>query len=436
VSLKKYVPRSIQNIFNRLEAFNESLTEKLFSEQLPETFEVVVYCSKNPETTTPTSEDPADLSPDVANYNFFKARSLAGHHDLLVAPENARFVDEYERLRNLHFQAILKKSSGITLPQTGDVWLATQVGGNMVSLISFERSGDPNKFKIPEGDGPAQAAHTNGTSPTTTVGAATTPAGTAQASSYTPIPPSGNLPTSALPLPTLDATQRKLLDFISSGEGKYDASNNGTKKSGTQGPWFVNSIGTTSWVAYMNVTETKTNQDQKLLSTLTIGEIKAFQGWNTNEADSLKNHTFAPRPDATRTLFAVGRYQIIPSTMLHVLRDTGYDDSVVFAKEIQDQMGLTLIYGTKKKNLRKYLKGSSAVTLRAACLAIAQEWASFPDPNKYYDGYVDAAGIQQPAGDNVSFHGSGNKAKHTIPEVEKLLKEIRDYNISQGYTEQ
>jgi hypothetical protein len=177
VSLKKYVPRSIQNIFNRLEAFNESLTEKLFSEELAKTFEVVVYCSKNPETTTPTSEDPADLSPDVANYNFFKARSLAGHHDLLVAPENARFVDEYERLRNLHFQAILKKSSGITLPQTGDVWLATQVGGNMVSLISFERSGDPNKFKIPEGDGPAQAAHTNGTSPTTTVGAAS--AGTA-----------------------------------------------------------------------------------------------------------------------------------------------------------------------------------------------------------------------------------------------------------------
>ena len=177
MSLKKYVPRSIQNIFNRLEAFNESLTEKLFSEELAKTFEVVVYCSKNPETTTPTSGDPADLSPDVANYNFFKARSLAGHHDLLVAPENARFVDEYERLRNLHFQAILKKSSGITLPQTGDVWLATQVGGNMVSLISFERSGDPNKFKIPEGDGPAQAAHTNGTSPTTTVGAAS--AGTA-----------------------------------------------------------------------------------------------------------------------------------------------------------------------------------------------------------------------------------------------------------------
>ena len=134
MALKKYVPRSIQNIFDRLEAFNESITDKLYSEELVKTFEVIVYCSKNPETKTTVSADSADLSPNVANYNFFKARSLAGHHDFLIQPERARSIDEYERLRNLHFQAIIKKSSGSDLPQTGDVWLATQTGANMVRL--------------------------------------------------------------------------------------------------------------------------------------------------------------------------------------------------------------------------------------------------------------------------------------------------------------
>ena len=171
MALKKYVPRSIQNIFDRLEAFNESITDKLYSEELVKTFEVIVYCSKNPETKTTVSADSADLSPNVANYNFFKARSLAGHHDFLIQPERARSIDEYERLRNLHFQAIIKKSLDDKLPQTGDVWLATQTGANMVSLISFERSGDPRKYKIPEGTGPAQQGFTGGNSPTSTVGA-------------------------------------------------------------------------------------------------------------------------------------------------------------------------------------------------------------------------------------------------------------------------
>lgn len=254
MSLKKYVPRSIQNIFNRLEAFNESLTEKLFSEELAKTFEVVVYCSKNPETSTPTSEDPADLSPDVANYNFFKARSLAGHHDLLVAPENARFVDEYERLRNLHFQAILKKSSGITLPQTGDVWLATQVGGNMVSLISFERSGDPNKFKIPEGDGPAQAAHTNGTSPTTTVGAATAPSTDKAAEIITAYPSAAPIANEivalAAKLEMPDAGWLANLMNFETG-GTFDPSTKNALGSGATGliqfmPFTARSLGTTT----------------------------------------------------------------------------------------------------------------------------------------------------------------------------------------------
>ena len=183
MELKKYVPRSIQNIFDRLEAFNESIAEKLYSKELDSTFEVVVYCSKSPETDTQLDTS-ADLSPNVANYNFFKARSTVGHHDLLVQPERARSIDEYERLRNMLPQAILKKSTN-PFPKTGDVWLATKMGAGMLSLISFERNGDPQKFKIPEGDGPAQAAHTNGQNPTTSVGTATASATTNPAAAST-----------------------------------------------------------------------------------------------------------------------------------------------------------------------------------------------------------------------------------------------------------
>ena len=189
MSLKKYVPRSIQNIFDRLEAFNESIVEKLFSEDLDKTFEVVVYCSKNPETKTEQSDQAADLSPNVANYNFYKTRSTVGHHDHLIAPQSARNIDEYERLRNLHFQAILKKSSDQELPQTGDVWLATQSGAGIVSLISRERKGDPRRFVIPEGDGPAQAAYTNSQNPTTTVGSTVD---TETEETYGPPYPTGN----------------------------------------------------------------------------------------------------------------------------------------------------------------------------------------------------------------------------------------------------
>jgi len=433
VSLKKYIPRSIQNVFDRLEAFNESIVEKLFSEDLDKTFEVVVYCSKNPETKTETPA--ADLSPNVANYNFFKARSTVGHHDHLIAPQSAKSIDEYERLRNLHFQAILKKSSDQEPPVTGDVWLATQSGAGIVSLISRERKGDPKRFIIPEGDGPARDAHTNTQNPTTTVGSTVD---TEIEETYGPPYPSPGLtstPTSNTALPTLDATQRKILAFISKGEGSHDASNNGTKKRGTTGPSIVNSFGKESWVAEMNVTETKTADNQKLLSTLTIGEIKAFQGWTGSANTCALNQTFTG-PRATRTLFAVGAYQIIPATMAHVLKDTGYADDLVFTKEIQDAMGLTLIYGTKRSKLRRYLKGSNTIGLFKAQLDFAQEWASIPDPIKHRDGYIDSNGNQHPPGESVSYYGSGNKAGHTLEEVTSVLKEIRAHNILQGYTEQ
>jgi len=419
MALKKYVPRSIQNIFDRLEAFNESITAKLFSEDLAKTFEVIVYCSKNPETKTTDPTDSADLSPNVANYNFYKARSTAGHHDFLVSPESARNIDEYERLRNLHFQAILKKSKDDKVPQTGDIWLATQTGAGMVSLISFERSGNPNKFKIPEGDGPALSAHTSGESPVATVADySNADLGESDPDAPEELDPYETSDNTTGPVPIVDATQRKILDFISKGEGSYNASNNGTRKKGSDYPtWFVNSIGGTSYVAEGLVTKKKDRADQKLLSTLTIGEIKKLQGWNESKSARLYNHTFNP-PNNTRTLFAVGAYQIIPKTMPIAIMDSGLSETSIFTPANQDKLGLSLIYGRKRPKLRRYLKGSKTVTLDQAQTDFAHEWASIPLPN----------------GDSA-YKSSGNRASHTSEEVRMVLKEVRALNIENGFTE-
>ena len=160
--MKKYVPRSIQNIFDRIEAYNESITEKLFSEPLPKAFEVVIYTDLNPQTKSQATNknDPES----VINYNFYNARSQAGHHDHLVSPESATNIDEYNRLRNSHFQAILKKKSDDPTPVMGDVWLATQTGGNQVTLVSFQRN-VPIRLNIGNQKG-GQNAHSSSGEPT------------------------------------------------------------------------------------------------------------------------------------------------------------------------------------------------------------------------------------------------------------------------------
>ena len=162
--MKKYVPRSIQNIHDRIEAFNESITEKLFSEPLPTTFEVIIYSAKTSDVKVPPPKLEGNLG--INNYYFFKARSLSGHHDHLTRPESATSLDQYEKFRNAHFQAIVKKSDTSRYPQTGDVWLATETGANLVTLISFERS-TIMRFNF-SGYGGAKGAHTSGGDPTRT----------------------------------------------------------------------------------------------------------------------------------------------------------------------------------------------------------------------------------------------------------------------------
>lgn len=182
MSSNRYVPRSIQNIFDRLEARNERSDKESFSTELPKVFQVIVYDSATPEVRSPTTQAHVTTATSTAdNFYKYRARSLAGHNDLQPAPETATFRGEYERLRNAHFQAIVRKNRAEgQFPETGEVWMATHLGGNLVELTSFVRYGTFT-LSLQDGNGPAQNAHTNGQNPTTSVGAATAAAATATA---------------------------------------------------------------------------------------------------------------------------------------------------------------------------------------------------------------------------------------------------------------
>jgi len=439
VAINKYIPRSLQNIKDRLEAFNESITRKLFSTELEKTFEVTIYTSIDRDTKTPIDPSAEGSPADTSEYFKYKARSHASHHDHLTRPESATNVDEYERLRNLHFQAIIKKNfSNHQFPQLGDVWLATEVGADLVSLTSFQRN-ENIRLKI-LGSGTARAAYESGAEPATTAGSyrASRPAGNVPP----PIPPPpATYTNNATPgtgiVPKNDGAQAEILKFISEGEGGYNASNNGTASSSSGIRGIINSLSPNSYVSLKTglVTKVKKEPDQKLLSELTIGEIMRLQGWKPNGKE-LRNYTYtAPkyRGRNNRVLFAVGRYQVIPATMYSAVKAKKISHDTVFDEDTQDYIALYLIY-EKRRTLGDYLVGKHN-NLTAAVESMSMEWASVPAPKstlmatdkgkarvkkKYPNGPP-----ADPKKWSVSYHGNGNSAHHTVGEVEEILKKTR-----------
>ena len=137
----KYVPRSLQNVFDRIAAKNDREIQSAVSTDLPKTFEVVIYDSMSPNTKSKISEKSPPENPEsIDSYYYYRARSRAGHHDLLLRPEAATTFDQYERFRSEHFQAIIPKNTS-DLPTTGDVYVATMMGEKLVSLDSKVRDG-------------------------------------------------------------------------------------------------------------------------------------------------------------------------------------------------------------------------------------------------------------------------------------------------------
>lgn len=171
-------------------------------------------------------------------------------------------------------------------------------------------------------------------------------------------------------VPSSAVTQNlSILDFISKGEGGYGSSNRGTRDGE-----IVGSTNTTTI-------------NGRPLEESTIGEIMKAQ-------------------DAG--LFAVGRYQFIPTTFKMVVDQLGLPEDAVFTPEVQDQMGLQLLLGTKRPKLAAYLRGED-VDIDTAMTQFAREWASVPDPSTGKSFYA----------------GTGNKAKHSVEETRQILESAR-----------
>jgi len=133
--VKKYVPKQIQDVFNRIAAKNERELQSAIAEPRPDTFEVVIYNISRPPTRSQLgTETPDQPVVDTSDYYYYRARSLAGQHDHFAPPESATTEEEYERLRSVLYQGIVQRTADDLLPQTGDVYNATFLGANLVSL--------------------------------------------------------------------------------------------------------------------------------------------------------------------------------------------------------------------------------------------------------------------------------------------------------------
>jgi len=129
------------------------------------------------------------------------------------------------------------------------------------------------------------------------------------------------------------------------------------------------------------------------LSTYTVGQVKRMQA--------------EQRYGANGQLWATGRYQIIPSTLIYLQRFTGISDSALYNKVTQDRLANALI--ATKPALNNYLTGKVADTeanLRAAALAVAQIWSSVGQPSN-----------------NKSYYGEN--ATTSTYDVQKILKSYR-----------
>tara|TARA_R100000008_G_C3585669_1_gene172050 strand:+ start:497 stop:1699 length:1203 start_codon:yes stop_codon:yes gene_type:complete len=178
-------------------------------------------------------------------------------------------------------------------------------------------------------------------------------------------------------------SMKELLSFIAKGEGGYNASNQGTR-----GSAIINSC-----FGAAEATCTKGHYGKKLTE-MTIKEIKTFQ---------------AKAYGTPQRLFAAGRYQIIPKTMIGAVRLAGLKDTDLFNEANQDKLGTALI--KESKALKDYLdckNGGSTSNLKSAHLAFAKIWASVPHPDTGCSAFPPA-----------------NKSSHSIQEVQRALIKAR-----------
>jgi len=109
----------------------------------------------------------------------------------------------------------------------------------------------------------------------------------------------------------------------------------------------------------------------------------------------------------SRNIYAVGRYQFVPTTLLKAVEWAGVSGEDKFSEEVQDRLFLAILRN-KRPAIIQYLRGEhSDETL--ALDELAREWASVEYRNNrgYYDGL------------------GGNRAKISRKEALSVLRKIK-----------
>lgn len=117
---------------------------------------------------------------------------------------------------------------------------------------------------------------------------------------------------------------------------------------------------------------------------VTIGEIKAWQ--------------------RRGLIYAVGRYQIIPKTMVAAVRWAKLSDDDYFTPANQDKLLMALL---KHKRPAVWAHLKHGASLNAAVMDLAREWAGLPTLH------------------GNSFYGRGNRSHASVPQVVAALEAAR-----------
>ena len=135
----------------------------------------------------------------------------------------------------------------------------------------------------------------------------------------------------------------------------------------------------------------------------TPGGIQSFgRGW------TFENYTVQQVMDLQRSqLYAVGRYQFIPSTLRWAVRHSDVSPLDMFTPEVQDKLAVALIM-YKRPAIGAYIRGNHDL-LGWALNEMAKEWASIEYRNGR--GYYD--------------HVGGNRAHITRAELSAVLQEVK-----------
>ena len=178
-----------------------------------------------------------------------------------------------------------------------------------------------------------------------------------------------------------------------------------------------------------------------LFSTISGGE-GGINSYNTGVAGSQAGYT-PPKPisqmtvgqimddQAKGSLFAVGKYQIIPGTMKSFVSGAGISRDDVFNEETQDKFKQYVI-DQKRPDVGKFLTGAEGATLETAQLELAAEFASVGVPfdmkaGSYAPG-IPARDIVRGESLYVDYGGAGNFASIGPDVIAEALEKEKALN--------